>query len=266
MYRVAEDSSGLADIIAAVKSYRLVALLGWQDMRQRYRRSILGPFWLTVSTAVMIGSIALVFGQILSSGVTELLPSLTAGLILWTFMSSSITEGCASFTSAEGIIKQLPIPLFVHVQRVVFRNILILAHNAIIVVLVLAFLRVSLSWATLLSLLGFLVLSINLLWISLFMGIVCTRYRDLPQVFANFLQVAFYLTPIIWTAGILPTKGQELLVFNPFFHLIEIVRAPLLGQSPSLLSWIAALSMGMAGWAVVLVLYQRYRWRIPYWL
>ena len=208
MYRVAEDSSGLADIVAAIKSYRLVALLSWQDMRQRYRRSTLGPFWLTVSTAIMIGSIALVFGQIFSSGMADFLPSLTIGLILWTFISSSITEGCAGFISAERIIKQLPIPLFVHVQRVVFRNMLILAHNAIIIVLVLAFLRVSLSWTTLLSLPGFLLLSINLLWIALFMAIVCTRYRDLPQIVVNFLQVAFFLTPIIWTAAILPARSQ----------------------------------------------------------
>ena len=266
MYRVAEDSSGLADIVAALKSYRLVALLSWQDMRQRYRRSILGPFWLTVSTAVMIGSIALVFGQIFSSGMAEFLPSLTIGLILWTFISSSITEGCASFISAERIIKQLPIPLFVHVQRVVFRNMLIFAHNAIIIVLVLAFFRVPLSGTTLLSLPGFLLLSINLLWIALFMAIVCTRYRDLPQIVINFLQVAFFLTPIIWTAAFLPARSQGFLLFNPFFHLIEIVRAPLLGQSPSWLNWIGALGTAIVGCAGVLVLYGRYRRRIPYWL
>jgi len=119
----------LSDIAMATRRYFLVGMLGWQDVRQHYRRSALGPFWLTIAMGVMIGSIGVVFGQIFNSPMSEFLPFLAAGMIFWGFISSVITEGCTGFIAAEGIIKQLPIPLFVHILRVIWRNLLILAHN-----------------------------------------------------------------------------------------------------------------------------------------
>src|SRR5690606_16082622 len=168
--------------------YSLVGMLGWQDVRQRYRRSSLGPFWLTVSMAVMIGTIGVVFGQIFNSPMTEFLPFLAAGIIFWGFISSVINEGCTSFIAAEGIIKQLPIPLFVHVLRMVWRNILILAHNIVIFPLTLLAVGKPLSWQAFISIPGFLLVVINLTWIALILSTLCTRYRDLPQMIGNLLQ------------------------------------------------------------------------------
>jgi ABC-type polysaccharide/polyol phosphate export permease len=264
MYRVAKSSSGLSDVFASLSSGGLVLLLSWQDIRQRYRRSILGPFWITISNAVLIGSIGLVFGKVFSSGI-DLVPSLAIGLTLWTFMYSCILEGCNSFVSAGEIVKQLPIPLFVHVERVVVRNLLIFAHNAVIVPLVLVFFGNAWSWLALLSLAGLCLIVVNLLWIALLVGILCTRYRDLPQIITNALQVAFYVTPIIWTPAFLP-GGSLLLDLNPFYHLIEIVRAPLLGNWPSPENWLASALMAVFGWALTLIFFNRYRWRIAYWL
>src|SRR5690606_38293826 len=102
----------LKDISAAIREYSLVGMLGWQDVRQRYRRSVLGPFWLTISMGIMIFTIGVVFGHIFKTPMQEFLPFLAIGLILWGFISSVITEGCMGFIAAEGIIKQLPIPLF----------------------------------------------------------------------------------------------------------------------------------------------------------
>ncbi|MCW1776911.1 ABC transporter permease [Pantoea ananatis] len=122
----------VSDIASALKKYQLAGLLGWQDVRQRYRRSALGPFWLTISMAVMIATIGIVFSQILKTPLQEFLPFLAVGLIVWGFISTVVNEGCGAFISSETIIKQLPIPLFVHVMRLVWRNLIILAHNIVI--------------------------------------------------------------------------------------------------------------------------------------
>lgn len=257
----------LNDIIRAIKSSALAGKLGWQDVKQRYRRSALGPFWLTVSMGVMIGTIGIVFGQIFDTPMRDFLPFLAAGMILWAYISSVVTEGCTVFVSAESIIKQLPIPLFVHIMRMTWRNTLILAHNIVILPIVLIFVGKSISPLIFLSIPGFIFLTINLMWLSLLLGIICARYRDLPQIIASILQVAFYLTPIMWLPSLLPKRaGLYLLDLNPIYHVIEVVRAPLLGNLPTMTNWTVTVVLCVTGWLVTLFVYGRYRMRIAYWL
>lgn len=257
----------LADIAAATRRYQLVGMLGWQDVRQRYRRSALGPFWLTISMGVMIGTIGLVFGEIFKTPLTEFLPFLAAGMILWSFISSVVIEGCASFIAADGIIKQLPIPLFVHVMRMIWRNILILGHNIVIFPLVLLAVGRPLSWLAVVSIPAFLLVVVNLTWVSLLLSVFCARYRDLPQIVANVLQVLFYLTPIMWMPASLPSRaGIYLLKFNPVYHVLSVARAPLLGELPTLSDWLVSLGLAVFGWLVALLVYGRYKRRIAYWL
>jgi ABC-type polysaccharide/polyol phosphate export permease len=256
-----------ADIAAGLKRYSLVGMLGWQDVRQRYRRSALGPFWLTISMGVMIATIGIVFGQIFSSPIKDYLPFLAIGMVFWTFISAVITEGCTGFISAEGIIKQLPIPLFVHILRLVWRNTIILAHNLIIIPLTFLAVGKPLYWSSILSIGGSALLAVNLTWMALLLGVLCARYRDLPQTVASVLQVVFYLTPIMWMPSLLPQRaGMYMLNLNPFYHFLEIVRAPLVGQMPSMLNWVASLGVAIVGWALAIAVYGRYKRRIAYWL
>lgn len=260
-------SGALGDISAALHRSTLIATLGWQDVRQRYRRSALGPFWLTISMGVMIGTIGLVFGQIFKSPMEEFLPFLAAGLILWTFISSVITEGCSGFIAAEAIIKQLPIPLTVHVFRQLWRNLIILAHNIVIFPLVMLAVGKAPSVHMFLAIPGLLLVLLNLIWLCIFLGIICTRFRDIPQIISSLLQVIFYLTPIMWLPSLLPQRaGTYMLDFNPFFHFLEVVRGPLLGQLPSMENWLVTIGIAVVGWTATIVLFARYRRRIAYWL
>ncbi len=260
-------ASAVQDIVAAVRRLPLVGVLGWQDVRARYRRSALGPFWITISMGVMIGTIGIVFGQIFKSPMQEFLPFLAIGMILWTFIAAVVTEGATGFISAEGIIKQLPIPLFVHIMRMIWRNFLILMHNVVIFPIVLLLVGKPLGWIALLSIPGLLLDILNLGWIVLILAIVCARYRDLPQMITNMLQVIFYLTPVMWMPSLLPARaGTFLLDFNPVFHLLEVARAPLLGQLPTTTNWVVSCVMAVVGWALALLIFGRYKRRIAYWL
>ena len=260
-------SIALSDIALATAQYSLVGMLGWQDVRQRYRRSALGPFWHTIIMGVMIATIGIVFGQVFNSPMAEFLPFLAIGMILWGFISAVITEGSLGFIAAEGIIKQLPIPLFVHILRVIWRNLIILAHNLVIFPLVLVAVSKPISWLALLSIPGLLVLTINLTWMALLFGVLCARYRDFPQIITSLLQILFYLTPVIWMPSSLPQRaGLYLLDLNPAYHLLELVRSPLLGSLPSLLNWEVSLGMAFTGWIMTIFVYGRYKCRIVYWL
>jgi len=257
----------LSDITAAVQRYHLVGVLGWQDIRQRYRRSALGPFWITIGMAVMIATIGIVFGQIFKTPLYDFFPFLAIGTILWSFISTVIAEGGMGFIASEAIVKQLPIPLFVHILRMLWRNVLILAHNIVIFPLVLIAVGRPLGWVALLSVPGFVLTTLNLGWIALVLGVLCTRYRDLPQIVNSVLQVVFYITPIMWMPKLLPSRaGAYLVDSNPFYHMLEVVRAPLLGQFPSTLNWTVSAALAVLGWTFALFVYGRYKHRIAYWL
>ena len=260
-------ASAITDVGLALRKGDLAVALGWQDIKQRYRRSKVGPFWLTISMGVLIGALGLVFGGVFNTPMNELLPFLAIGIILWTFISTTINEGCLAFVSSEAIIKQLPIPLFVHVMRVIWRNLIILAHNVVIIPLIFLFFLKPVSWTSLLVIPGLIISSLVLCWVAFLFSIICTRFRDMTQIVASILQVVFYITPIIWMPSLISGSRSFFFVdLNPLFHLIEIIRAPMLGYAPSSLNWIASISMAIIGWISTLVIYGKYRNRISYWL
>lgn len=257
----------ITDIGDTIKRISLVGMLGWQDVRQRYRRSSLGPFWLTISMGVMIGTIGIVFGQIFKAPMSEFFPFLAVGIILWAFISGMLTEGCTGFTEAEGMLKQLPIPLFVYILRVVWRNMLVLAHNIVILPIIFLSVGKPLTLMAFASIPGLLLVIVNLTWMALIVGILSARYRDLPPIIASIIQVLFYLTPIIWMPSLLPERvGVYLLDLNPAYYLLEIIRAPLLGSMPTVTNWLVVGVMAILGWGVALFFYGRYKRRIAYWL
>jgi len=256
-----------SDLAAGIKRWPLATKLGWQDVRQRYRRSALGAFWLTISMGIMIGTIGVVFGQLFETSLDNYLPFLTAGIILWGFMSTVVSEGCLGFISAEAVIKQLPIPLFVHILRLVWRNLIILCHNIVIFPIVSILFGKSLTISALGAIPGVSLLIANLCWIALVLAIISARYRDLPQVVASVMQVFFYLTPIMWMPNALPTESSRyMLALNPAYHLVEIVRAPLLGQMPTTLNWGVSIALLVVGWTCTAILFGRYKARVAYWL
>lgn len=255
------------DIFEGLQRYRLALVFGWQDVAQRYRRSRVGAFWLTINMAVFIGALGLIFGTLFQSEMKEFLPYLCAGVIMWGFISTTLTEGCVAFSASEGIILQVRMPLFVHIMRVLWRNIIILAHNILIfpVVALIMFHEINMNifWAVP----GFLLVVMNVSWMVLVLGIICARFRDMMQVMTNILQVLFYATPIMWMVKILPQHVSKVFIeWNPFYHFIELVRSPLLGAAPTISNWLVALILSILGWIFAIAFYGRYRWRIAYWM
>lgn len=262
-----EYYAGFYDVLYGFRNCRISSFLAFSDIRQRYRRSSLGPFWITISTGVMIACIGLIFGGLFKSPMSEFLPFLTVGLIVWGLISSTIIEATTVFVNSESIIKQLPLPLFTHILRMIFRNIYIFCHNFVIFPLVCLIFKFPFNLNFFLFFPGLIVLILNLIWLSLFLGIICSRFRDLTQIVNSLLQVIFYVTPIIWLPSLLPARAKIMILdWNPFYHLIEIVRAPLLGTTPTTMNWIFSFIFLFCGSCVSIKLFNKYRDRIAYWL
>ena len=249
------------------KQLYLSFILAYQDIKLRYRRSIIGPFWSTISMGVVIASVGFVFGSIFRSPMEEYLPFLAVGLIVWTFILGTISEGCNVFIDSEHMIKQLNLPFSIFVLKIILRNLLLLSHNILILPFIFLFFEKPITLSILLVIPGIILISFSIVWMVLLAGMFCARYRDLPQIVINLLQVSFYLTPIIWMPNLVPDRmGSSFLMFNPFFHLLEVVRAPFLGNPSSISSWFIVAMIGLLGWIFTLFFYRRLRDQIVYWL
>ncbi|MGN8112279.1 ABC transporter permease [Paraburkholderia sp. 22098] len=254
-----------ADLKQSMASYRLWTLLGWLEIRQRYARSRVGPFWLTISMGVMIGSIGVVYGSLFGQKMSDYLPFLAISLVMWTMFAQTVQEGSIAYINSATYIRQAATPKLIYVFQVMWRNLVILAHNFIIVLILLAVYGVK-DWAVLPVFIPALLLYLaNALWVAMLAGLVSARFRDLPQIISALVQIAFYVTPIIYRPDSLK-RFSFIVELNPLAHLIELVRAPLIGQMPSPTTWFVALGLAVVGWTFALAMTGRYLKRIPYWV
>lgn len=248
--------------------------LGWQDIKQRYRRSVIGPFWITIATGVQAAAMGLLYSALLDIPLDEFLPYVTVGLIVWGLISASILEGADVFVANEGLIKQLPSALSVHVYRLVWRQLLFFAHNLLIYVIMLVAFGVwrNLTWPDLAAIPALGLIVLNSLWVSIVFGIFATRYRDILPILNSLTLLLFVLTPIMWTTESLKNQGGEaaervkLAELNPLYHYLEIIRAPMLGKPQEAYHWYIVLAITVAGWAFALFALRKYRARVPYWV
>lgn len=255
----------IMDIIMGWKRMELWSTLGMHDVRQRYRRSTLGPFWITLSLAVMVFALGLLYGQIFGQNLQVYLPFIAIGFIVWSLISSLILKGCETFISSAGMIRQLNAPLSIYAFREVWSAVISFAHNIWIFFAVAWWFDLQFSWSMLLSIPALLLILFNGFWIAILFGLLSARFRDIPLIIASIVQVVFFITPVIWRPEMLPERTL-LLVLNPLYHMVEIIRAPLLGGVPSLENWYAVITISILGAAITFVFYSTYRWRIPYWL
>jgi ABC-2 type transport system permease protein len=282
------------DIRRGLAQRELWSHLAWQDIKQRYRRSVIGPLWITISMAVTSVGLGMLYGLLFHNPLQYQLPYVTTGFIVWGFISGCLTEGMDTFIANEGLIKHLPAPLTVYALRTVWRQALMFFHNVVIyvVVLVIFFGPLSgpytmsgqpcgpaaagichpgLSWSWFLAVPGLVVLALNALWLALLFGIISTRYRDIPQVINSLINLLFYLTPIVWSPDSLlggQGRGWARIIFdlNPLYHFVQIVRAPLTGQQLSPASWYVVGGITLVGWGLALVVMRNYRARVSYWV
>jgi ABC-type polysaccharide/polyol phosphate export permease len=255
----------LKDIREGLLSVHVWPMLGWQEIKQRYRRSVLGPFWLTISTGIMIAGMGPLYGRLLNQPVGDYFAYLATGMVVWILISNLITDSCLVFVNAEGFIKQIRLPFTIHIARLVWKNLIIFAHNMVIVFIVLVFYQPNWTWHLLLAPVGVLLIALNGIWLGLLLGLLCARFRDIPQIVASLVQVAFFLTPIMWKSSMLG-RYEWAATFNPLTHFLEIVRAPLLGNAIPLSTCVAVIAITVLGYLAALTLFARFRSRIAYWV
>ncbi|GBR09966.1 ABC transporter permease [Acetobacter oeni] len=254
------------DIIEGARLWRLAVSLGWLDIRLQFRGSTVGPLWLTLGTAVMIGSMGMIYGRLFHLVLRDYLPYLSISMILWQVgLAGVMQDACTCFTSAANSIRSTRLPFSLQAFRTLVRSAVTFSYNIVVPIAVYAIFGLLPGPEAFLAVPGLMIWAINAFALCLLFGSIGARYRDIPPIVASGIQVAFYVTPIIWNAHQLGKRGNWL-ILNPFYSLLEIVREPLTGQAPRLEMWIVALSISVGLWILSLMVFSRSRARLAFWI
>ncbi len=254
---VVENAGARADTFGRVMW--LGVFLGWQDVRLMYRRSVLGQFWITLSMAITFGAIGSIFGVIFSTPLNDYLPFLGCGLVFFAFYSSLLNDGTTSFIVAEPFIRQLALAPVTYFLRTVWKTFFVLLHNGVALVVLLLVFPHGFSPAVLLVLPGIAITGAGVAGAGLALAMLATRFRDVPQIVSAAVQILFYVTPIVWQPSGLPENVRNLVLrWNPFAHMLRVVRQPLLNAYPTWGDWATTAALSAI---LLLIGVAAYRWK-----
>ncbi len=256
------------DIKEGLQHWRIWFLLAYQDIKLRYRRSVLGPFWITISMAITTYSMGYLYSHLFHMDVKAYFPYLVAGMLAWSLISTTITDMVDTLMTTEGLIKQIKLPYSLYVHRIAARNIIIFLHNILVFVPVMFIFpqQVNLGISLLLLIPGLLIIYFNSITYGLVLAMIGGRYRDISQIIKSLIQVVFFVTPIMWKPEVLPPSKQFIAHLNPMYCLIELIRAPLIGYLPKPTILIIVTMITLIGIILSYFVFISRRARIIYWL
>ncbi|MDP3561064.1 MAG: ABC transporter permease [Legionellaceae bacterium] len=248
--------------------WRIWLYMAVSEIRRRYRRTLLGPFWATLSVAIFIGCMGMVFPMLWHTDVQSFLPFFSAGFIVWTFVSTTINDACGTFIDAGNLIKQVNLPYPTYAFSAVTRNFLTMLHHLAVYVPIMLIFHVPINLNTLLFLPAMIILCLTSSWVCVLLGFLTARFRDMKQIISSLLQISIFVTPIFWRPSQLGSSlyAQILVAINPLYHFVEIVRAPLLGQQPASIDWIASIGFCLLGWLLTMKVVGKYYKHLVFWL
>lgn len=261
--------SGAADVLgdwkAGLAHYHFWWRFGLLEIRLRYRRTVLGPLWVTMSFAASAAALSFVYSTLFKVETQSYIAYVVTGLAIWGLINALVVEGCVTFINQSHLIQQYRLPMLAYALRSVVVSFLVFAHNLLIVLAAVLFFGVDVGWRTLLAAPALVLILANGAWLALLLGMLSARFRDLVPLSALLVNVLFFVTPVFWYKEMLGPRGY-VADFNPLYHLLEVARAPLMGQVPPAGSTVIVLGITALGWGITLLVATRLQPRLAYWV
>lgn len=256
---------GVADIFSGFKLHRVWWRLALLARKEQQKRSILGPLWNTIGILIMILLFGLLYAKLLGQRTTDHLPYVACGLVIWSFYAEVVTRSCIAFASNAVFIQQMTLPKSVYVYRLLALEIIGLSYSVTLIIIPVLLFTKGLSWHMFLSLFGFALILLNVFSVAILLAVISLRYRDVAPLVGHIMRPLMFLTPIIWNADNFPDRAI-FIHWNPFFHIVEVFRGPLLGETPALFSYVFLVVLTGLCVAASLSIFSRYRARVAFWV
>ena len=253
------------DLIDGFRAHRLWRQLARMDIRQRYRRSVLGPFWITITMVIWVGAMGPLYSRLMGASADQFIPYLAMGIITWGLLSNVILEGAGVFVSADNLLHSVKLPYTVHVLRMLYRNLLTFAHNLLAFVPFMLYLKIWPQWQWLLAIPGVALVLLAAMPCAYLLGTLSARFRDMQQIIASIVQLAFFITPIFWRPEMLKSRTY-LAEYNPFHILLEVIRRPIVEGIPPAATYGKALVLIVVLYLIATPFFVHYRRRLAFWV
>lgn len=255
------------DLINSFIYWRIFYIIGVNEVGRRYARSKIGHFWLTLSLAINVITLSVVWSYLFKMRISEYLPFFATGTIFWTYISNCINEGSYIYITSSPYIREINIPKLSYINSLFIKNIIILMHNLIVLIPIYLYFYVPVSViGILLSLLGFFITSMFLFPIIMFVSLMSLRFRDLPNITSSLIQITFYITPIMWKVDLMPEKFSKYFICNPFAVFLSILRNPLFAKKVPNEYYVVSVIYILLAWFLAFSFFSKFRSRIVYWL
>jgi ABC-type polysaccharide/polyol phosphate export permease len=257
-----------SDLIESIHFWRRWYLIGSQTVRQRYARSRLGQFWISLSYFIMILALGIVYTQLWHTNIDNYLPFIAISFAFWGLISGCVIDSASTFTGATAQINAEHQPKGIFCLIVIFRQLIFFFHNCVVLILIMLYFHCSVSWTTLLLIPDIMIVIFTAYWLVMLLGIVCARFRDVPNIIASVMQIMFFIAPIMWLPQTLnnPDTRFWLTEANPFAAMLDLLRDPLLNQVPTPFQYCNVIVFSLLGWGLTAFVFNRCRNKIVYWL
>lgn len=239
--------------------------LAWLDLKIRYRNTLLGPFWSTISLGVTLIILGFVWTKVLNADHYKYIPNLYFGYIFWVWISDTLSDSVTVFGDNKDIIHNFNFPLFYLNFKIIIKNLLIFLHNFPIILIIIYIYNIELGFNNIFFIISIFLTLTLLFSISIIISIMCAFYDDFKQATLIFLKIIFYTTPILWLPEMLGDK-QFLLFYNPFFHIIELLRNTLTAPILAINSFMMVIYMNIIILIISIIIYKIFNKKVIHWI
>ena len=262
----AQFAAAVADVAEGLRRWRNWTYLAVENVKNRYRRTVLGPWWLTLQMAVYVVGISVVFGRLLHTGLKSFLPYVALGFIVYNLLVGLTRAGAEVFVNGSSTLKSTRQPLSSLVLRVVAIEFIHFGHNIVLFIPFIVIGYVPLSPKMLLAVPIVAAIAVNGLFLGLWLGTAVGRFRDVQPLVNSILGVIIFFSPVFYRLNDLGGARSLLLAWNPFTYLISAFRAPLIGAPLSTSFYVGTAVVTLVNVVLGLAVFTRTRSRLPYWV
>ncbi|GAB4533576.1 MAG: ABC transporter permease [Amphiplicatus sp.] len=254
------------DLAAGMRMSQVWRAFAWDEMQNRYRRSVLGLLWIAAAYFIFVIGVGFFFTGFSASSTSFFITYVALGYAAFQFLMGNITDGCQVFTSSSSWIKSAALPYSIYVYKSVFRSLLTFGLQLAMALAIIMFLGWRPTWHALLAIPALGLYILDAVALQYLFGLVAARFRDVIHLVGAITRLLIFVTPIIWVREERGGAVGVIADFNPLTHLVEIFRHPLMGFEPRSLSWAVALALSALIWLAAAVAAARMKRRLPFWV
>lgn len=244
---------------------RLWGFLAWRSLAGTYARTTLGIWWIPIDVLFHFLTIGLILSIVLG-GEGRYLPYFAPSFALWRIFTQSTIRSANLWNRSENLIRNFPLPKSLFIAQECGRAFFLFLLKFPVGLLMAYLTGALLSIKILIIPFGITLYLLNLSWIMILFSLIGGRFPDFHRFLPSLMYALYIGSPILWQPERLGSEYQFIANWNPIFHLMEVVRRPILGEFPSLLSWLVVIISAVIGWGIALLLFSRLHKRIVLWL